>query len=148
MTERLRDVRIAWTLIGDHPWTGVGFGNYLASAQSIDRTARVVHNVPLLVTAEMGGLGGLLWLWLGIAPIVVALQSWMRGGRDLVPQLAPWVASLTICLFQPMPWINSGRAAILLAILLGTWALVVRSSDRPSLDSKTASNHDPTPAEH
>ncbi len=131
LIERLRDVRIAWTLIWDHPWTGVGLGNYLASARQIDRSARVVHNVPLLVTAEMGVLGGVLWLWLGLAPIVAAIRGWMGGRRELVSQLAPWVALLTIGLFHGLPWINTGwRTAILLALLMGAWARAVRSSDQ------------------
>ncbi len=130
LLERLRDVRIAWTLIRDHPWTGVGLGNYLASARQIDRSARVVHNVPLLVTAEMGMLGGVLWLWLGLAPIVAAVRGWMSGRRELVSQLAPWVALLTIGLFHGLLWINTGwRTAILLALLMGAWARAVRSSD-------------------
>jgi len=148
LIERLRDVRIAWTLIWDHPWIGVGLGNYLASAQLIDRSARVVHNVPLLVTAEMGVLGGLLWLWLGLAPIVAAVRSWMGGRRELVPQLAPWVALLTIGMFHGLPWINTGwRTAILLALLMGKWARVVPASDRPP-GTEMASNHEPRHEDH
>jgi O-antigen ligase len=129
LMERLRDVRIAAALIGDHPWTGVGLGNYLPSARLLDRSARVVHNVPLLVTAEMGIAGGLLWVWLGLAPIVAALRGWARGQRELVSQLAPWVALLTIGLFHGLPWINTGwRTAILLALLMGHWAQAMRSS--------------------
>ena len=130
LLERLRDVRIAGTLILDHPWTGVGLGNYLPSARLIDRSARVVHNVPLLVTAEMGVLGGLLWLWLGLAPIVAVVRGWIGGRRELVSQVAPWVALLTIGLFHGLPWINTGwRTAILLALLMGAWSLAVQSSD-------------------
>ncbi len=143
LMERLRDVRIAWTLIGDHPWTGVGLGNYLANAWLLDRSARVVHNVPLLVTAEMGVLGGLLWLWLGLAPIVAVVRGWIGGRRELVSQVAPWVALLTIGLFHGLPWINTGwRTAILLALLMGTWARVVQPSDRPP-DTEMVSTHEP-----
>lgn len=149
MFERLRDVRIAWTLIWDHPWTGVGLGNYVASAQLIDRSARVVHNVPLLVTAELGVLGGLLWLWLGLAPILTAVRGWMGGRRELVFQLAPWVALFTISLFHPLPWINTGwRTAILLALLMGTWARAVQSNDRPPLDTDLASTHEQRHVDH
>lgn len=147
LVERLRDVRIAATLIGEHPWTGVGLGNYLASARLLDRSARVVHNVPLLVTAETGLAGGLLWLWLGIAPIVAALQGWARGRREIVSQLAPWVALLTIGLFHGLPWINTGwRTAILLALLMGHWAQVMRSSAQLLPAREIASADDPSSA--
>jgi O-antigen ligase len=126
LIERTRDIRIALSLIYDNPLTGVGLGSYLTSARLIDRSARVVHNVPLLVTAEMGLLGGALWLWLGLAPIVVAVAEWWRGRRALLSQLAPWVALLTIGMFHGLPWINTGwRTAILLALLMGDWALVL-----------------------
>ena len=126
LIERTRDIRIASMLIREHPWTGVGLGNYLTSARLVDRSARVVHNVPLLVTAEMGILGGVLWLWLGLAPIGAALGAWREGRRDLLPQLAPWVALLTIGMFHGLPWINTGwRTTILLALLMGDWILVL-----------------------
>lgn len=130
--ERMRDVRIAVTLIGDHPLTGVGLGNYLASARLVDRTARIVHNVTLLVTAELGVLGGILWVWIGLAPVVAAVREWLRGRRELLPQLGPWVAMLTIGMFHGLPWINTGwRTAILLALLMGDWVLLVQPGRQP-----------------
>ena len=80
-------------------------------------------------------LGVVLWLWLGFAPTLATILGWMGGRRELLPQLAPWVAWLTIGLFHGLPWINTGwRTAILLALLMGAWARCVQSSHRPPLD--------------
>ena len=128
--ERLRDVRIAWTLIWDHPWTGVGLGNYLASARQIDRSARVVHNVPLLVTAEMGVLGGVLWLWLGLAPIVAAIPAgWAAGASFFLSWRPGWPCSRLACSMAYPGSIPAGARRSCLRCLWAAWARAVQSSD-------------------
>lgn len=121
--ERERDWGIAVQLIRQHPLTGVGMGSYLLTARAIDQTARLVHNVPLLVTAELGVVAALLLLWLMAAPIAAAIKLGKRGWYRLTPGLAPWVAVMTMGLFHGLPWINTGwRAAILMALILGILA--------------------------
>ena len=121
--ERERDWGIAVQLIGQHPITGVGMGGYLLAARTVDQAARLVHNVPLLVTAELGLLAGLLWLWLTAAPFAAAIRLGKRGWQRLTSGLAPWVAVITMGLFHGLPWINTGwRAAILMALILGILA--------------------------
>ena len=70
LNERQRDAAIAVAVIGQHPWRGVGAGNYPAAGRELDPAARTVHNVPLLVAAELGLPGLLLLIWLGLAPFV------------------------------------------------------------------------------
>lgn len=121
--ERERDWGIAVQLIREHPLAGVGMGSYLLQARAIDQAARVVHNVPLLVTAELGLLAGLMWIWLTAAPFAAAIRLGKRGWHRLTPGLAPWVAVVTMGLFHGLPWINTGwRAAILMALILGILA--------------------------
>ncbi len=121
--ERERDWGIAVQLIRQHPLTGVGMGSYLLEARALDQTARLVHNVPLLVTAELGVVAALLLLWLMVAPIAAAIKLGKRGWYRLTPGLAPWVAVMTMGLFHGLPWINTGwRAAILMALILGILA--------------------------
>lgn len=128
--ERERDWGIAWQLIRQHPVAGVGMGSYLLEARAVDQAARVVHNVPLLVTAELGLLAGLLWLWLTGAPFVAAIRQGKRGWFRLTPGLAPWVAVVTMGLFHGLPWINTGwRAAILMALILGILANEISGSE-------------------
>jgi hypothetical protein len=85
--ERERDTDISLQLIADHPLNGVGVGNYVAAAREYDPWAEPVHNMPLLLGAEVG-LGGLIvWLWLLFAPL-------MRRGAlaYYAPQTALWLS--------------------------------------------------------
>jgi hypothetical protein len=68
--ERERDVAISLALIREHPWTGVGFGNYLAQAVRRDWWAEPVHSVPLQIGTELGLPGLALWLLLIAAPLL------------------------------------------------------------------------------
>jgi O-antigen ligase len=116
--ERQRDARLAWEIISQHSWRGVGLGRYLDAATVLNPEARRVHNVTLLVAAELGVGGLLLWLALALAPI------WMvaRGERSLAA-LAPWVAMLVLNFFDTMLWWSSNwQTAILFALLVAHMA--------------------------
>ena len=59
------------------------------------------------------------------------------------------MALLTIGLFHGLPWISTGwRTAILLALLMGTWARVVQPSERPLLVTEMASTHEQRYEDH
>jgi O-antigen ligase len=118
LNERWRDMRLAVELIVSHPWRGVGSGVELTAAQRLDPQAATVHNVPLLVSAELGLPGAALYLWLAVAGLC--------SGRAA---LAPWLAMLVIGLFDNTLWLTaSWRAAILMALLT---ARVAQSAARP-----------------
>jgi hypothetical protein len=69
-----------------------------------------VHNVPLLVTAELRLFGTALLLWFTIS-----------GLRAHPTALAPWVAMLVIGLFDNTLWFTiSWRAAIIAGLLAAT----------------------------
>ncbi|MCS7221664.1 MAG: O-antigen ligase family protein [Anaerolineae bacterium] len=114
--ERLRDGYLALRLVADHPWRGVGLGNYLTVARSLQPDAFVVHNVPLLVAAELGLPGAAMWLWLTLIPLVRRLNvpfAWM----------APWLAMHLIGLFDITLWpTTTVRSAIVFAIVIATYA--------------------------
>lgn len=112
--ERQRDANLALTIIARRPLVGVGLGNFQAAAQALDPTARVVHNVPLLVMAELGVIGAALWLWLALAGL------W-RGWRSRVQPgwlLGLWFAFLVPSLFGPWWFTISWRVGVLFALLL------------------------------
>lgn len=132
LSERGRDAAIALRLLGQHPWQGAGFGGYLPAARAIDPAARIVHSAPLLALAELGLAGGLFWLWLTLAPFAAAARASLRGDPRLLPHLAPWLALVAMSLWHPLPWLSAGwRATVLLALLMGVWANVVRSLTAP-----------------
>ena len=60
--ERQRDWSLAWQVWGERPFLGVGPGQYLTAASAINPEAALVHNVPLLIGAELGLVGLALWL--------------------------------------------------------------------------------------
>lgn len=96
--ERERDTAIAWQMLTERPWTGVGLGHYVTAASERDAWAEVVHNVPLLLGAELGFAGVLLWGWLLLAPV-------FRGGAfsRYAPQTALWLGFWLLGLFYPAP---------------------------------------------
>lgn len=127
LNERQRDAAIAVDVIVRHSWWGVGAGNYPAASQEIDPAARTVHNVPLLVTAELGLVGPLLLIWLGVAPFVRLVSnrggiSWYRRYQPrwtLTMAAAPWAALLLLGLFDVSIWLTSSwQAAVVLGLLV------------------------------
>ena len=121
ISERLRDSALALALIRDNPLTGVGLGQYVDAAQQLDDAAVRVHNAGLIVAAELGLSGFLLWLWLMVAPFWL----WLRPGGYAVrhpaalgPRLAPWVAMLVVNTFDTTLWLSGNwQTAILFALL-------------------------------
>jgi O-antigen ligase len=102
ITERQTLVDASLTLIQDTPVTGVGAGGFSSASAPLLRDVpntlpQPVHNLPLLLTAELGVLGGALWVWLMAAPVGLALRAagaWRsRDGPQSRPDL--WTWSLT-----------------------------------------------------
>ncbi|MBN1581149.1 MAG: O-antigen ligase family protein, partial [Anaerolineae bacterium] len=82
--ERLIDIDQAWSLIRVIPFKGTGSGYYVGAlwARVTDpnwKGFRLIHNIPLLVTAELGVQGLILWLWLILGPPVVLARRQQRA---------------------------------------------------------------------
>jgi hypothetical protein len=136
LSERAIDVGLAWTLIRARPLLGVGPGYYEAALWAAVGNAqgegfpgfRVVHNTPLLVAAELGAIGALLWLWLLLAPVL--LRVWRRPWRS-EPYLsagvsAAWLCASVVGLFDyylhlPVTW----WPALHLGLLAAAWARTI-----------------------
>ncbi len=117
--ERERDTAIAARLLAERPLTGVGLGGYLSHARVVDRWAETVHNVPLLMGAELGLGGLLLWGVLLVAPVVRREVL----GRE-APQTALWVGFWLLGLLYPAPHpLLELRSVLLTGLILGlmTW---------------------------
>ncbi|MCS6845657.1 MAG: O-antigen ligase family protein [Caldilineales bacterium] len=132
LNERQRDLALALHLFRLHPLTGVGLGRYLAEARSVIPQARVVHNVPMLVAAELGLAGLALWAWLTLAPLAAAAVAWRRGRFASAAAAAPWLAVVVLGMFQSVPWITSSwRTAILMGLVMAAWSLALEKETRP-----------------
>ena len=85
--KRVRLSQEAAEMIEDNLWLGVGEGNFLVrlSEYSLDTNLwrQPVHNVPLLLVAELGILGCLGWLnlgWSKIKKIKLKKTDWILVG--------------------------------------------------------------------
>ena len=128
MSERQALNKISFRLIQENPWQGVGVGQlpYHIDARAIqfpDLQPQPAHNMILLLTAELGIFGGLLWLWLMLTPLIVSAQQWYKAQLDL------WTLGLALALlvlavtdlfdFYSWGW-QQGR--LLRWLLFGLWA--------------------------
>ena len=119
---------LSYPIIRDNLLLGVGAGNYpLALKDHISPGTHggiytPVHNVPLLVSSELGILGGVAWFAVMLVPL-----GWILFGRvssDRVTALiwlGPLLVLLVISLFDFPPWATQdGR--VLMWGFFGLWA--------------------------
>ncbi|MBN1246503.1 MAG: O-antigen ligase family protein, partial [Anaerolineae bacterium] len=112
------------------PWLGVGAGGFSTALYQMAPQAiadypifQPVHRVPLLVAAELGPLGSLVWVVVMLAPLGAILVSPRRVAVD------GWLAALTavpVSLFavgwvEAYPW-SSQQGALVTWVVLGLWA--------------------------
>jgi hypothetical protein len=121
--------QVAWQLIeGRFPW-GVGGANFSLAAYRLEPDLPPadlylpVHNIPLLVSAELGPLGGLTWLFLLLAFVHALGQR--RAALAQNPWFLGWslalLALFTASFFDFYLWSwQSGR--VMLWLMLGLWA--------------------------
>jgi hypothetical protein len=125
--ERERDSEISVQLIAENPLLGVGVGNYVVAAREYDAWAEAVHNMPLLLGAEVGLGGMLVWLWLLVAPL-------MRRGAlaHYAPQTALWLSFwlLGVLYNGPHP-LYELRSTLLVGLVAG---LISSSATLPPRD--------------
>lgn len=122
--ERDRDLEIALRLVADHPISGVGLGGYLPAARAYDAWAGVVHNVPLLLGAELGLAGIAIWIWLVAGPVL------RRGGLGRhASETGLWLGFWLLGLLYPAPYpLYELRSALLAGLATGLLALAAKDS--------------------
>ena len=125
---RVGDYELSMPIIRDNPILGVGAGDYpfaLKTRVSPDRVGGIfvpIHNVPMLIVAELGVVGGAAWTLVMIAPVVwaVSSRSLPRFGFLSLVWLGPLVVVLFVSLLDFPPWATQdGR--VLLWAMLGLW---------------------------
>ncbi len=115
--ERLRDAPLAWQLMWQNPWLGVGPRQYEIAVRTLHPHGGIVHVVPLLIGAELGVLGFVSWLAFWAAPLL-RRDLW----QDYVPQTAVWLAMIIIGLLQPEPTPFTMQGALMLGLIAAMWA--------------------------
>jgi len=118
--ERLQLNKVAWLMIKHFPLVGVGLNNFIVRLPEfggVSETVRFlqpVHNLFLLVAAETGLVGFLIFLW-----FLFLTFKRLSGRTGLALGLA---AILVLGLFDHY-WLTLQQSQLLLAIVLGlSWA--------------------------
>jgi O-antigen ligase len=123
-SERLVLLQVGLESVRQRPLLGLGAGTFTAwVAQLPGRPAPIepVHNVPLLMIAEIGLVGILAWLVLGFA---IARGMWKRWRRAATPE-AVWTAVLIGMLVASMAdhyWWTMAPMRTMFAIVLALFA--------------------------
>jgi O-antigen ligase len=120
LNERGRLIGIALDLVAERPLTGIGAGNFALAMFEVETSMhpQPVHNVPLLLAAEVGALGALVWFWLWLAPGLALSHLRRDQNHWLVVLVAALFGLGIISLWDDYPWaLNAGR--LLSVTLLG-----------------------------
>ncbi|MFQ6030913.1 MAG: O-antigen ligase family protein, partial [Dehalococcoidia bacterium] len=129
LQSRIDDARLSLPIIKEHFLLGVGAQNYplaLKEQLSPDSHGGIytpVHNVPLLLLAELGILGIVAWLLIMGSPLVWLLRSQGKSPVSSYPLV--WLGPLLVLLFEGLwdfpPWATQDGRVLMVAIL-GLWA--------------------------
>ena len=112
---------LALQTIGQNLFTGIGAGNFplLALKANVHDAAHSVHHVALLLAAEIGAIGALLWYWLWLAPVLSLGKSLQAIAPRVLVLATAWLALGLISLWDSYPWsLEAGR---LLSVTLLAW---------------------------
>ncbi len=128
--QRLAQWQAAWGMFSDHPWLGVGIGNYAAAypAYALPRWYLALghaHNYYLNAAAETGLVGLMAYLLLGAAAFLRVAQ-WIRRGAGWPRALAIGVlGALThLSVHNLVDNLYVQHMILILALLMGSSAIV------------------------
>lgn len=126
LTGRIELAKVAVGAIAERPVSGVGASNFPIAVLAAHRGLQAdhAHNVPLQLSAELGVLGGALWLWLLVLALAMLLHSWRHLNEWTMVALCAWLALGSISLFDGYAWsLQAGRllTITLLGLIGNTW---------------------------
>ena len=134
--------RFAMPIIGEHPILGVGAANLpLTITRRFDIPAATpVHNVTMLIFAELGLLGAVAWIAVMGAPLVWA---WSRRATGAAMSELVWLGAvippLAYSLLDFTPWATQDGRVLLFA-MLGLWAGSLGSIQEPAPGPRPAAS--------
>jgi hypothetical protein len=117
---RIRHVQMAIGTIAARPLRGIGAGNSPLMILDSGTLLRpeLIHNVPFMLAAEVGVLGGGIWLSIWVAVVLFLIHYWPTTNTWAIVTLSAGLALAVIGWFDSYPWgLNSGR--LLTAMVLG-----------------------------
>jgi O-antigen ligase len=130
-------IRIALKTIVEKPLFGIGAGNFPLLVLNVNTLVKphYVHNVPLLLAAEIGLFAGLVWYFLWFFPIAKLGSFWRGNYIWSVVVVGAWFMFGIISLWDFYPWgLESGRLLTMmllgLVILVLTKPVSLRDNDR------------------
>lgn len=124
---------LALQAVRQHPLTGIGAGNFplLALQSNVHDAAHSVHNVALLLGAEIGAVGIVLWYGLWLSPALALGKPSRAVTPGLLSLTAAWLAVGLIALWDSYPWsLEAGR---ILSVTLLAW--IYRGGNQTSLSN-------------
>jgi O-antigen ligase len=132
--ERVALNRAAVRVIAAHPLLGIGAGNSPLAMQRAGESPHFPHNVALMLAAEVGVAGGLLWIALARAAVWrLRRPATSRAGPWLVAGVGAFAALQIIGLLDCYPWsLNAGR--MLTVVVLATIEKAASASEPAALD--------------
>ena len=133
--DRIALSAVALRVIADHPIVGIGAGNSPLAEQRAGVVPLFPHNVALMLAAEVGIAGGLLWIAL------MGSTAWrLRHSRRtawLVAGVGAFAALQIIALLDCYPWsLNAGR------LLTVTVLAIVETAAGQTLNAETQRRRD------
>ena len=120
LSERFVQFEIAFLVIKESPLQGIGAGNFPIFMRQLTLAIppNFVHNVPLLLAAEIGILGAGLWLALCLMFAGWLIRRWRATDGWAIAAVCAGLALAIIALFDFYPWgLNTGR--LLTVMVLG-----------------------------
>lgn len=100
-----------WDLVHQHPWLGVGFGNYRTAALArreltgiTDQLSRDAHSIALTVWAETGLPGLALWVVLHAALLRALLRRAREGNTVALGAALSWIGYQTLGIAHYLPF--------------------------------------------
>jgi O-antigen ligase len=122
ITQRLAAARLAVQIFAAHPLTGVGLAQSIVVTRDLLGTPiDWIHNVPLLIAAELGVTGLMLIGLLMIALVVIGVQRWRRSVALWQTLVGGALIALVVAMqFDHYVW-TVPQGGLLWAWLVGWW---------------------------
>ncbi len=127
---RWRLNKIAFGVLVARPLQGLGAGNFPLTmlGKTTENGPDNPHNVPMLLAAEVGILGGGVWFLLAGLGVWWLFRHWNSQHGWLIVGLCAWLALVGEGMFEYYPWgLETGRL-----LTMFVWVVIGRSLPTPS----------------